>query len=510
MTTSQSFDVYQILNILHRRKDIIIAVAVVAIILAIYLAQSLPNVYRSSTLILVTPQSLPPKYVDTTVTSTIQGRMRSIAEQVLGRTTLATVVKEFDLFSSGDSDGTIEERVGMLRKGITLQINRNDTFVLSYDAENPEDARRVTARLASLFIEENLKVREQQAAGTTSFINAEAERLRRELEEQEDRVNKFNAQYWHELPGNRDVNSRALDQLRRELENNLIRLVTLQDRRVALENQIAEREGLEKELGMLGRIESGSIYDPKQQLEKLLTKYSERHPDVIRLRREIETLQNEIPVEKSKNAVSNRTVPIKSPLMTALVNQLRDIKIEIESLQTRNHNLRSNITAVQSRLDNTPFRAIELAKITRTYDITLKKYQDLLAKSLESELSENMERKQKGEQFQIVDEPNLPQTPFAPNRTRILLIGLFLGIGGGIGAAFLLETLDKSFKSNEDLAGYTNIPLLAVLPAVATRGNAVELKQARMMVVLVSCGTLALGVALVRLFGTMIPIRWIS
>ena len=146
---NQSVDISQILGALYRRKDLIIAVSCVIIILTTYLVVSLPDVYRSSTLILVTPQRLPSTYVSSTVTSTIEQRMQAIAQQVLGRTMLERIIEEFDLFPPAGFSTTIEERVAMLRKRITLAINRSDTFTLSFDAETPEDARRVTARISS-------------------------------------------------------------------------------------------------------------------------------------------------------------------------------------------------------------------------------------------------------------------------------------------------------------------------------------------------------------------------
>ena len=511
---TQAFDISQILHSLYRRKDTIIAVSLVVIILAAFLAISLPDVYRSSTLILVTPQRLPSNYVASTVTSTIEQRMQAIAQQVLGRTMLERVIQEFDLFSSRESQRSIDERVALLRARITLAINRQDTFTLSFDADSPEIARQVTARLAALFIEENLKVREQQAAGTTSFINAEAERLRKELEEQEAEVNKFRAKYWYELPENRDANVKALDQLRRELENSISRLATLQDRKSALEKQLAEGEMIATELTMLGNLGIGPVASgtPSNlsrtiELEALLKKYSERHPDVIRLKREIEATRGETEVQVPHKTLPDPSLATRFTLKTMLASQIGDLKTETNALQAKTEDLRPQISLLQSRVDNTPLRAIEISKITRNYDITLRKYQDLLAKSLDSELSENMEKKQKGEQFQIVDRANIPQHPVAPNRQRILLIGLLLGIGGGIGLAFLLDNLNKSFKSNEELVGYSNVRLLAVLPTVATRGSVLEQRQARAMVIVASFGALVVGLVLVRYFGALLLFR---
>jgi polysaccharide chain length determinant protein (PEP-CTERM system associated) len=481
--------------------------------LTAYLAVSLPDIYRSSTLILVTPQRLPSNYVSSTVTATIEQRMQAIAKQVLGRTMLEKVVNEFDLVDSAGSQATIEARVGMLRKRINLAIGRSDTFSLSFDAESPESAQRVTARIASLFIEENVKVREQQAAGTTSFINSEAERLRKDLEVQEAQVNKYRAQYWYELPDNRDANLKSLDQHQRELEHGVTRLALLHDRKAALEKQIAEGDVLERELALLGNLgksQTGSeATEPtrrKRELDALLMKYSAKHPDVIRLKRELEAAGAEPPVTETKSGTPALPLTTGRSLKSTLTTQVNDLKAEMTALQTRNNNLKAQIATIQARLNSTSLRAIELAKITRDYDITLKKYQDLLAKGLDSELSENMEKKQKGEQFQVVDPASLPQSPVAPNRLRILLVGLALGVGGGIGSVFLLDNANKSFKSNEDLAGYSGLPLLAVLPAVTTCGSILEQKQARMMVIFLSCGALALGLILVRFFGHVLPV----
>jgi polysaccharide chain length determinant protein (PEP-CTERM system associated) len=514
MNPTQGFDITQILNSLYRRKDIVIAVALVVAILAAYLAISLPNVYRSSTLILVTPQRLPSNYVASTVTSSIEQRMQAIAQQVLGRTMLERVVNEFNLFNSVGSQASIDERVAGLRKRINLAISRSDTFSISFDAESPENARRVTARIASLFIEQNLKVREQQAAGTTTFISAEAERLRIELEEQEARVNKYRAQYWLELPENRDANFKALDQLQRELENGMNRLSSLQDRKSALEKQMAESDILERELSMLGTLGGGSTASAStgpsrrnNELAALLKKYRAKHPDVIRLKREVEAAEAAAPVKETKVAAPDLSLTTGMSLKTMLASQVDDLKAEMAALQTKNKNIRTQVSMLQSRIDGTPLRSIELSKISRDYDITLRKYQDLLAKALESELSENMEKKQKGEQFQIVDPASLPQDPVAPNRQRILLVGLLLGIGGGVGFAFLLDFMDKSFKSNDDLVGYSSIPLLAVLPAVDTRGSILEQRQTRALVILASFGALAVGLVLVRYAGALLIFR---
>jgi hypothetical protein len=152
-------------------------------------------------------------------------------------------------------------------------------------------------------------------------------------------------------------------------------------------------------------------------------------------------------------------------------------------------------------VENTPLRGIELKKVTRTYDITLRKYQDLLAKGLESQLSENLEKKQKGEQFQIVDPANLPLSPLKPNRPLILLGGLAAGIISGLALAFLCDLLDRSFKNSDDLATFVDLPILATIPAIVTRGAVLERRRAQGLLGVSTLGVLLIGLVLIRLFG---------
>ena len=512
MKNSQELDISHILNGIYRRKDLVIAVFFVVLGLAVCLAMSLSDVYRSSTLIMITPQSLPSNYVASTVTSTIQQRMQAIAEQILGRTSLETIIHEFNLFPYDTSPASIDRQVARLRSRITLNTNRNDSFSLSFDAEGPDKAMQVTRRLASLFIEASVKVREQQAAGTTGFINAEADRLRKELEEQEIEVNKFKAQNSFELPDQLDSNLRLLDQHRRELESGLLRISSLQERKAALEKQIVESELLAGDLLMVGSIGGEGTGQAmatgvgrNRELELLLRKYSEKHPDVVRLKQEIQAAEGTASVQQPKKSEpqSNNTTALS--LKSIVATQIDDLKAEMAAVQSKNNNLRTQISVLHARVENTPLRALELSKISRGYDITLRKYQDLLAKSLESELSANMERKQKGEQFQIADPANLPLQPVAPNRPRILLIGLLLALGGGVGAAFLFEIMDASIKNNDDIESCGNANLLGVLPVVATARLLLEQRRARAMLVLFSVGALATGLVLIRTFSKLLP-----
>lgn len=513
MNSTSELNISSILNGIYHRKSLVIAIFVVISILAGYLAITLPNVYQSSALILVSPQRVPSSYVASTVTIDLAERMQSSIQEILSRTQLEKMIHEFNLFPNA-KQATLEDRIEGLRKKIKVELRKNNVFQLSFESGDPEKAKQVTSKIASLFIDQNIQVREQQAMGTKSFINAEADRLRKELEEQEAAVNQYKAANRYELPDQLDSNLRTLEQFRRELESATQRLAGLQERKGVLQKQSVESDILGLDLlggGLLGggfstsgdgTTQNVQIEMKKRELDSLLQKYSNKHPDVMRVQKEIQILEAE-----NKNRVPAKSpgmaAPAANPLKQVLASQLADIDAEIQALRIQIERIRSQVGVLQSRVENTPLRGIELSKISRGYDITLRKYQDLLGKSLESELSENMEKKQKGEQFQILDPANLPLKPLRPNRLLIVLAGLALGLGGGVGLALLWDTLDTSFKQGEEINSLINVPLLATLPALVTRGSVVDERWAQGALVLVSVGSLGVGLVLVRLLGPL-------
>jgi protein tyrosine kinase modulator len=517
MNAAADFNVSQILSNLYRKKGLIIAVFVVVSLLAAYLATILPDIYRSSTLIVVTPQRLPASFVTSTVTMDLEERMQSIIQEILSVTQLDKIIQEFNLYPSDTKGSNLRDRVEKLRKSIKVDFRRNNTrdsmtvFQLSFESGNPEKARQVTHRLATLFIDQNLQVREQQAIGTKAFMNSEVERLRKELEQQETVVNQYKAGHLYELPDQLDTNLRTLEQLRRELEANNQRLSTLQERKGTLQKQSVESDILKVDAlsGSVvvqgdGITQSVQLEVKKKELDSLLQRYSSRHPDVIRLQKEIQSLEAEIGnTSSSKTANSAKVATVLSPLKQVLQKQVTDIDSEIQALRSQAEGIRNQIGILQARVNNAPVRAIELSRVSRGYEITLKKYQDLLAKSLESELSENMEKNKKGEQFRILDPANLPLRPARPNRLMIVLVGLASGLAGGVALAFLWDNLDTSFKRGEEISAYVNLPLLVAIPALITRDTVLEQRRAQGLLVMASIGILAVGVVSVRILGPM-------
>ena len=515
MKASAELDLKNVFHTLYARRRIILLTVVVISALSAFLAASLPAIYRSSILILISPQRLPSSYVASTVTTTVEQRIRAATAEVLSRTTLEKVVRQFDLYPSASDTANIDARIEKLRKNIQIEVRNNDTFKLSFDNESPERAMLVTAHLGTIFIDENLQAREQQATGTSAFISAESERLRAELESHEGTINAFKAKYRNELPEQLDANLRTLEQLRAEQQSNQLRLSTLQERKANLETQLVDSRSTLPALAqwskngfaMQGLPLSQQLETRKLQLEELLTRYSDKHPDIVRLKGEIAALEAEVKLREAEAKNSKApAVTVGNSLQQMTAKQIADVGVEINATRAANELLRGQIAAYQTRIDNTPVRAIELTKISRTYEITQKKYQDLLAKSFDSQLSQNMEKQQKGERFRLVDPAYLPETPVRPNRLAIVLIGLVAGLAAGGGLALLLENIDTSFKRGEELEGFVNAPLLATLPEIMTRGSVLARRRSQQIAALASVAILTVGLLLIRLFATSLPV----
>ena len=598
MNGTADLDISRILSSLYRRKALIICAFLVVSLLTAYTAVILPNLYQSSSLVLVSPQKVPTSFVTSTVTRDLSERMQSIIQEILSRTQLEKIVREFDLYSNtkevmifehsnyGGISQTLQkgkydtaqitigndtlssalvptgmvlrlyehanfqgafidiradtpaidsmrkgwndrassivvgeeakpsitlnmdERIEKLRKAIKVESPRFNILRLSYESMSAEKAQRVTSRIASLFIEQNRQIRQQEAIGTKSFIDAEAERLRKELEEQETVVNHYKATHRYELPDQLDVNLRTLEQLRRELEGSNLRLAALQERKGILQKQSVESDIIGADpLGGSFAITAGggpqSLHLKKKELEGLLQKYSDKHPDVVRLKKEIESLKVEGDSTLSDGSANSTSSSGANPLKKVLVTQITDIDSEIQALRVQNERIRGQAAVLQARIDTTSTRTIELSKISRNYEITLKKFQDLLAKSLDSELAENMEKTQKSEQFQILDPAYVPLVPVSPNRGRIILMGLLVGLGVGFGLALVWENLvDTSFKGADEVKAYVNFPVLATIPALLTRGSVMEQRRSQSLLLLASIGVLTIGLVCVR---TLVP-----
>ena len=456
------------IEIALRRKWFVIIPLVVSIIGVILTLLLVPRSYKSTTMILVEHQKVPESYVNPTVTADINERLNTITQQVMSRTRLESIVNEFGLYNKEKSNITNEELVGLMRGSIEIDIKggrgggRTSAFSISYMGSDPETVMHVTNRLASLFIEENLKVREQQAEGTTEFLDNQMQGLKTDLEAHETQIKLYKEKYMGELPSQIDATLRTLDRL--QLERKIVsdQLSTSVDRKIMIEGQLSETNAQEIATDKTSKDpQKRKLAELQAELTRLSSSYTDKYPEITRLKREISEIETQINTDKGTESEGTN--------IDRLSKKLTDVNKEIAKLKEEQENIAKRISVLQGRVERIPERELQMTALMRDYQSTRENYQSLLNKKLDAQLAENLEKRQKGEQFKILDPANLPIKPFKPDPNRIILMGIALGVGSGVGLVVLLEVIDASFRKPDDVYAVTGIPVLATIPRIGGR-----------------------------------------
>ena len=477
----KSFNIHDYIEIFLRRIwYIIIPFAMVVSAAAIY-SFTAPQRYRASTLILVTPQKVPVEYVRPTVTSRIEDRLQSIGQEIMSRTRLEQIIGEFKLYQKEAKTITVEEIVELMRSDIRVDIRGSQGyFTISYMGRDPRIVTLVTNKLASLFIEENLKLREQQAQGTSEFLSIELNATKAKLDEQEKIITQFKRQFMYELPDQRDTNLNVLGKLQLQLQTTGDALKSAQDRKLIMQKQLTEMRNMATMYTEDSTVSSSSLSSAspgdirlnqlKNHLSELEIKYKEKHPDILVTKKQIADLEKKIEAARKetggvKEKEASPGVGI-DPFYKEMEGQLAATDFEINRLKDEEARTKGKMAEYQTRIENSPVRELGMANLTRDYQNMKDTYQSLLKKSQEAQQAENLERRQKGEQFKVIDPARIPEKPFSPNILRILLFGLLLGAMSGFGMAFAKEQTDRSFRDAEDLETTLGFKVLANIPKI--------------------------------------------
>jgi polysaccharide chain length determinant protein (PEP-CTERM system associated) len=441
----------------------------------------LPNRYRSSTLILVVPQRVPESYVRSTVTTRIEDRLQSISQQIMSRTRLERIIQDFNLYADRRKIDLMEDIVDRMRRDIDVNIVKGDAFTVGFTASEPRTAMRVTERLASFFIDESLRDRETLADGTNQFLESQLEDARRRLIENEKRLEEYRRKHDGQLPTQLDANMQGLHNVEMQLQALLDSLNRDRDRRLIVERQIADASAADMVLpiprspapddGTPVGTAAEQLKVAQASLQALLLRLKPEHPDVARMKRTIAELQRRVDAEGAERSVSAE--PPLSPTERARRNRLQEAKAELENLDrqmaaktAQEKQLRGVLADYQRRIEAAPSREAELAELTRDYDTFQQTYRTLLTKKQESQISANLERRQIGEQFKILDPARIPERPSSPDRPKLYLLGIFAALAVGLAYAGVSEYLDRALRSEEDVRLVLNVLVLATVPTI--------------------------------------------
>jgi uncharacterized protein involved in exopolysaccharide biosynthesis len=525
--TSQHADIRQYVTVLLKRKRVILLTMCAVFLGSAALAFFLPPAYRSTATILIEEQEVPPDLVRAAITSYADQRIQTIKHQVMTRAHLWKIVEQYGLYESLRRRSTTEEVLKQLVDDIHLDVISADVvdrrthqpikatiaFTLAYDGETPPVAQKVASELTSLFLAENLKSRERHAQETTAFLKQEAERLAGHIEALETKIADFKQRADRALPELMQLNMQLMNQTDRELMDADQKINALEERKSYLEGQLATLKPNTPIITASGE----RILDPGERLKALRAQYvssaaylSPDHPDIIKMKSEIDALRKETgePVdrhelekrltdEKAKLAayaqrygpshpdvVKTKAVvaslekeiaqapapspakPVKpeNPAYINIQAQLTSTKAELSALRATRADLRKKAQRYALRLERTPEIEPEYQELTRDRDSSAQKYQEIRSRLLEASVSEGLEVQRKGERFSLIDPPDLPEKPEKPNRPVILFLGLLLAVMGGVGSGAAAENLDRSIGSSAALQALLKAPPLGVVP----------------------------------------------
>lgn len=565
-------DLSEYLAALNRRKWQILFTTAVLVLVTAAVAYLLPPVYRSTATILVQEQEIPAEFVRSTITSFADERIQVITQQVMTRATLLELVRKHDLYPTRRQFETNEEILDRMRKDIRVtpvnanitdrrggsRVNATIAFTVSFDSDNPPKAQRTVNELVSVYLSENVKSRQLRTAETASFLAEEAERLRTHLAQLEQRLAEFKRRNQGRLPEQSQVTMQLIDRADQELLQIDRNISAIEERKLYIQGQLAtvspygqgattgertvadpaerlralrnhyvslsgiyseshpdivrikrEIAALSAEVGETPPQDAAAeIAELRNQLAALREKYSEDHPDVVRVSRAIASLEASAKsaprASAGRPASSGRTRP-DNPLYVTLQTQIASADNEIRSLRAHREELRGRFRTYEQRLSQSPDLEREYLDITRERETTTARYQELKSKLMQAEVAQELEKERKAERFTLIEPPQLPERPYSPNRPAIFLIGLVLSVGGGFGLGVTLEALDRSIKGARDLARRVNLPILSIVPHVMGEHERAERARTRLLIVAAAALALVAGLVFIHIF--VLPIQ---
>lgn len=491
-------------EIAKRRKWWIILTSVAMSLTAFVIIWRLPNIYRAETVILVDPQKVPDNYVASTVTSSIADRLSTLQQEVMSPTRLKRLIDNMGLYPEMRGKVGEQEIVARMQKAIAVEVVTQggrslSAFRVAYQGRNPVEVAQVANQLAAMFIDENLKSREQQSYGTAEFLDNELEKTKKELEDKEKELGDIKSKYILDLPDSKQYHLEALTTLRAQLRASEDKVERAQQEKLYLQS-LATSTAPTVDLDATGARTSPyqtQIQKLESTLSELRARYGPSHPDVRKAQAELDDLRKKAAVAQASEPPQQAVAPVKRVIKNPVIEaQLQKLNDTIQSETANQAQLNEQINVHVSKLERVPIFEQKIAGLMRDYDSLQAHYASLNDKKLSADMANNLEDRQKGERFVILDSAQVPDQPTAPNRLLLSLAALFGGIAGGAGLATLREFSDQSVRTEREASTILRKPVLASVPVISNPAEQRKLKLrfAGALVATIVC-SLALGFA---------------
>jgi len=465
------------LAIVKRRRWQILLSVVIIPPLVVAATFVIPPRFVSQTLVLIQEQKVPDDFVKPVLKEDLDVRLAAMREQILSRTRLQPLIEKFGLYSKEPTD---DARLVAMRKAISVkpiesQMTRTNGlpgFFISFTGDNARVAQQVCGEITSMFLSENLRSREQSVRGTTDFLLSQLQDAKRSLDEQDARLAEFQRKYIGALPEQESSNLNMLTSLNTQLDATTQNLSRMQQEKTYLEALIGQQsnaiEALDKGGGSPQVLEA-ELQKLEAQAAELEARYTPDHPDVVKIHRQIEAQRKKLAESKStQSGEPKKVVQSNQPEFQKLQAQLSALDDGILAKKREQARIQQQMAVYQARIAASPTVQEQYKQVTRDYQTALQFYNELLTKRNRSEMAMDLERRQQGEQFLVMDPPNLPEQPDFPNRRKFGIGGLAGGLVFGLLLAGYLEYRDQGFRNERDVLALTNLPTLASIPWVAS------------------------------------------
>jgi polysaccharide chain length determinant protein (PEP-CTERM system associated) len=486
---SQGISVEQLLGIVRRRRWYFLIPFFFGWLLVWAASWVLPPQYKSSTLILVEQPTMPKDYVMPNVNDDIQERIQGIQQEILSRTRLLHIIDQLNLYAQDRKGMTPDDVVERMRKDIEVTLMHDEakrqvvSFSVAFTARDPHVAQQVTSELTNLFISQNLEVRQQESEDTTKFLESQLEDARKNLADQEEKVREFKTAHPGELPTQLQSNLQILSGLQTQLQSEQDQLNAARQQNAYLQSMMAQYKAYPKAAKSADGTPTGlaqldlELEKEKAELADLLSRYTDRHPDVRKVKDQIEQTEKsraqlaaQLKVGAASNGAGTKSDdvdPSESAPMIQVQGQLKANQAEIANRERSVAGLEAKINQYQANLSQEPAVEQQYIDLTRGYDQSKTSYDSLLNKKNESQMATSMELRQQGEHFQMIDPPSLPLKPDFPNRMKLCMMGLGVGIVLGGALAGAMEFLDGRLYSEKAIkALLMESPVLAEIPSM--------------------------------------------
>lgn len=561
-------------QIIKRRKWKIILPAAVILLIASVVTFALPPKYESKATILVEAQSIPEEMVQSTVTSFVEERIQTIKRVVTARQNLLQIIERFDLYPEMHKSDTTEKVIATLRNNITIEPVRTEishprsgrrgsatiAFTLSYEGDNPNKAAQVTSSLASQFMEENSRLREQEAETTVDFLQTQLNQLEKNLDQIEQKIADFKDKHLYTLPSMTQLNMKHQQRIQDLIDSKRNQIQKLKDRKIYLEGQLLTLEptkylsnqndynspeeqlkqlrnqylalkashsashpdvirlkkqvqAMEQEIQTkdnLGQIKQ-KLEQKESELAGMKEKFSDKYPDVVKLKKEVQELRNQYQrVIKDQESFNDLDQKPKNPSYIELQTRIETTAMDLESVRKEIRELQNKYQMYQTRLEKSPMVEQKYNALQRKYTSLQMEYKETQAKLMEAQEAQELEKNRMSQKLRLIDPPAVPEQPSSPNRLALLLIGGVLAVGFGVGSGSIYEFLDQSIYDSKQLAGLVQKPVLASVPYIETireKRRKLLHKTGLILLILLAVATLLLAV---HLWVSPLEIIWIQ